>query len=72
MASESIPEFISLRECARHYGISHETVRKWCVRYGVGYMDDGHFVIERDKFEELFRMKAALSQGAPTRVYTPV
>lgn len=54
-------EIKTLRRAAALAGVSHEAVREWCERHGIGSkQEDGTWVIDRRKLMRLVRARKVL------------
>lgn len=48
-------EILSLRKAAAVAGVSHELVRQWCLRHGIGTLLDGRWRISRPGLDRVAR-----------------
>lgn len=56
-AGLSMQHFNSLKEAARHAGVSYITIRVWCKEYGIGDISDGQWRIDREKLDRVIAAK---------------
>lgn len=61
-------EIITLRAAAQVADVSHETIRKWCVIYGIGDNTSGRWSINRRRLLEIVKAKQAVSALRAPRV----
>lgn len=55
-------KFTSLREAAEFADVSHETIREWCKRYGIGENIDGSWIVTRQKLEFIMSARSVLGR----------
>lgn len=58
------PELSSLREAASYAGVSHQTVKNWCKRYGIGKLKGGRWHVSHPRLIMIMAAKQTLRRGA--------
>lgn len=56
-------KFTSLREAARHAGVSYQAIRQWILEYHIGEMVEGRYHIDRDALERVMAARAVIAQA---------
>jgi predicted site-specific integrase-resolvase len=61
-----LTEIITLRAAAQVAGVSAMGVLDWCRKYGVGRIEAGRWIIDRDKLQRIINARAVLAERLPT------
>lgn len=56
-------DFESLRTAADYAGVSYFTVRSWALSYGIGRLEDGRWIIDREKLDVILKARRGLAKA---------
>lgn len=56
-------EIHTLKKAASLAGVTHQAMREWCLKYGIGHqLENGRWVINKAGLQRLIKARAILSE----------